>query len=201
MEITPHIDPARIERHPLEPFLPQNARLLILGTFPPKKEKWSMDFFYPNRINDFWRIMGIVFHSDKDHFWESERKRFNLSEIKALLTAQHIAMWDTAAAVVRLRDNASDKFLHIVEAIDLNRFFTLRPTIEHVIATGEKAASVVAEITGIELPKIGVPVECEVGGHHFTLHRMPSSSRAYPLSLEKKAEAYATMFRRAGYEV
>ena len=27
----------KIERHPLEPFLPANARLLMLGSFPPQK--------------------------------------------------------------------------------------------------------------------------------------------------------------------
>lgn len=32
-----------IERHPLEPFLPANARLLMLGSFPPQKKggRWS----------------------------------------------------------------------------------------------------------------------------------------------------------------
>ena len=37
-----------IERHPLEPFLPANGRMLFLGSFPPPKERWSMEFFYPN---------------------------------------------------------------------------------------------------------------------------------------------------------
>ena len=27
-----------IEEHPLEPFLPANAKLLMLGSFPPTKE-------------------------------------------------------------------------------------------------------------------------------------------------------------------
>ncbi|MEG2070186.1 MAG: uracil-DNA glycosylase family protein, partial [Bacteroidales bacterium] len=37
-----------IEFHPLEPFLPPHAQLLLLGSFPPKPERWSMSFFYPN---------------------------------------------------------------------------------------------------------------------------------------------------------
>ena len=45
-----------LEQHPLEPFLPENAWLLMLGSFPPSKKRWSMDFFYPNFINDMWRI-------------------------------------------------------------------------------------------------------------------------------------------------
>lgn len=38
-----------IEYHPLEPFLPDGAQVLMLGSFPPKRERWSMEFFYPNR--------------------------------------------------------------------------------------------------------------------------------------------------------
>lgn len=38
------------ERHPLQPFLPANAKILMLGSFPPPKARWSMEFFYPNWI-------------------------------------------------------------------------------------------------------------------------------------------------------
>ena len=51
------------ERHPLEPFLPENARLLMLGSFPPKRIRWSMEFFYPNLQNDMWRIVGYLVQS------------------------------------------------------------------------------------------------------------------------------------------
>ena len=56
------------ELHPLEPFLPGNARILMLGSFPPKRIRWSMEFFYPNLQNDMWRIMGLLFFGDKAHF-------------------------------------------------------------------------------------------------------------------------------------
>ena len=57
-----------IENHPLEPFLPANARLLMLGSFPPQKKRWSMDFYYPNLNNDMWRIVGLLFFNNKDYF-------------------------------------------------------------------------------------------------------------------------------------
>jgi G:T/U-mismatch repair DNA glycosylase len=93
-------------------------------------------------------------------------------------------------AVRRLKDNASDKFLEIVEPIDMAGFLDDHPTISCIITTGEKATSVVAAQAAIEVPAIGVPVNCRVGEHEFTLWRMPSTSRAYPLPLEKKAAAY-----------
>ena len=183
-----------VEQHPWPPFIPEGAKYLFLGTFPPKKERWSMPFFYPNRINDFWRVMGLVFLNDRDALWDKELKRFDLNAIKSLISREHIALWDTAMAVRRLKDNASDKFLEIVEAIDLATLLDSYPTITTVITTGEKATGVVASQANIDVPAIGTPIDCQVGSHRFTLWRMPSTSRAYPLALEKKAEAYRKVF-------
>jgi G:T/U-mismatch repair DNA glycosylase len=62
-----------IEHHPLEPFLPLNAKVLFLGSFPPPKKRWCMDLFYPNFINDHWRIEGAIWFNDKNHFVDLER--------------------------------------------------------------------------------------------------------------------------------
>lgn len=191
----------KIEQHPFEPFLPDGAKVLMLGTFPPKPERWSMKFYYPNRINDMWRIMGIIFYGDKNHFWIEDEKRFDLPKLKTFLTEKKIALYDTATRVRRLKDNASDKFLDIVETIDLKKFFEKCPTIRAIVTAGEKATGVIAEKAGVEVPKTGEVVHCTYAGHEFDLCRMPSSSRAYPLSLEKKADAYHAMFLQLGYEV
>ena len=183
-----------IERHPWPPFVPAGARYLFLGTFPPQEHRWSMPFFYPNRTNDFWRIMGLIFLGNRDALWDAEQGRFNLDDIKSLLNRENIALWDTGMAVRRLKGNASDKFLEIVEPVDLATLLDENPTISHIITTGEKATGVIAVQAGVELPSIGAPVACRVGCHAITLWRMPSSSRAYPLSLDKKAEAYKKIF-------
>jgi len=185
-----------IERHPWAPFIPNEPKYLFLGTFPPKPERWSMPFYYPNKINDFWRVMGIIFCGDRDALWKKDAGRFDLDAIKALLNREGIALWDTAMAVRRLKDNASDIFLEIVEPINLAGLLDCHPTIACVVTTGEKATGVIADQAGIDVPPIGCPVECSVGEHAFTLWRMPSTSRAYPLALEKKAQAYRLVFAR-----
>ena len=108
-----------IECHPFEPFIPNNAKVLMLGTFPPKPERWSMDFFYPNWINDMWRIMGCIFYGNEKHFVDGEHRRFDLPRIKQFLNDAGIALFDTGVKVIRHKDNASDKFLEIVERVDL----------------------------------------------------------------------------------
>ena len=104
-----------IENHPLEPFLPANARLLMLGSFPPQKKRWSMDFYYPNLNNDMWRIVGLLFFNNKDYFLNETRKAFCRERIISFLNDKGIALFDTASAIRRLQDNASDKFLEVVQ--------------------------------------------------------------------------------------
>ena len=172
-----------VEKHPLEPFLPEGAKILMLGSFPPKREKWSMEFFYPNWINDMWRICGHIFFNDKEHFIEREadgrlKKKFDRERIISFCAAKGIALYDTASEVRRLKDNASDKFLEVVTATDLDSLLRRIPQCRAIVTTGQKATDVI-------LPTDGRTVD---------FWRMPSSSRAYPLALEKKAENYRTMF-------
>ena len=199
--INSSVEDIKIEQHPFEPFLPNGAVVLMLGTFPPKPERWSMEFYYPNKINDMWRIMGLIFFGDNNHFWIEAEKRFDLPRLKTFLTEKKIALYDTAVKVRRLKDNASDKFLNIVETINLDIFFKKCPTLRAIVTAGEKATGVIAEKAGVVLPKTAEVTHCTFHGHDFDLYRMPSSSRAYPLSLEKKADAYRNMFRQLGYEV
>lgn len=186
-----------METHPLEPFLPEGARLLMCGTFPPAVSRWSMPFYYPNYINDMWRIFGIVYFGDKDYLVDVEHKRFRLEAIKRLLEQKHIALSDTGREVVRTRGNASDKYLEIRKHIDLGVMLERLPCVQAVATTGEKAAEVIASITGTEIPKAGDYVECSLKCEdkirNFRHWRMPSSSRAYPMKLELKAEAYRRM--------
>ena len=107
------------ERHPLEPFLPENARLLMLGSFPPKRIRWSMEFFYPNLQNDMWRIVGYLATGDKMHFLEPGGRRFDRERIEAFCRERGIALYDTAVEVIRLKDNASDASLQVVREVDL----------------------------------------------------------------------------------
>ena len=184
------------ETHPWAPFIPEGAKVLVMGTFPPKPARWSMDFYYPNRINDFWRVMGLVFYDNPDRFYNPATKTFLLDDIKTLLTERGIAMGDTGAEVRRLRDNASDKYLEIVRPVDLPGLLAEMPHCHTVATTGEKAAGVIAELTGTEIPKIGTDtVAPAYAGRELHIWRMPSTSRAYPLPLADKAAYYARLFR------
>ena len=189
-----------VEYHPLCPFLPENAKVLFLGSFPPQRKRWCMDFYYPNFINDHWRIEGQLFFSDKNYFVNFEKKCFKLDEIVEFCQQQGLAFFDTCSAVRRLQNNASDKFLEVVEPTDIFALFQQLPHLRFVVTTGEKATETICTSLKIPVvPKVNTYVDIpDIFNHDgklISLYRLPSSSRAYPLSFEKKVEAYRQMFQ------
>lgn len=218
-----------IESHPLEPFLPENAKVLFLGSFPPPKARWSMEFFYPNWINDFWRIQGLIHFGDKGYFEKTSNtneggfenapktiKAFDKERIVAFCNEKGIALFDTARKVCRLKGNADDNFLEIVERTDVFELLKSMPECRTIVTTGGKASEELQayfEEKGVKvkIPKVGEGIDLDFDldfDFNFNFNsnsnsdmpvslrwwRMPSSSRAYPMKLEKKAEYYRRLF-------
>ena len=203
-----------VEKHPWQPFIPDGAKVLMLGSFPPNKERWSMDFFYPNFNNDMWRIIGIVFFGDKDRFIAKcgipgsggvaqPVKRFDKERIIRFCSSSGLALYDTAYEVRRLKDNASDKFLEIVTPVDIKGLLDAMPECRAVITTGEKASGIAAAQLGCQAPHTGGHVNLTLcdgrqscsneNVREISLYRLPSSSRAYPLSIARKAAEYSIL--------
>ncbi len=188
-----------MEYHPLRPFLPEHAKVLFLGSFPPQRKRWCMDFYYPNFINDHWRIEGQIFFGDKNHFVDVQAKCFKIDEIVAFCQEKGLAFFDASTVVHRLQDNASDKFLEVVESTDIRKLLCQLPDCHAVVTTGEKATETICASLGIPaIPKVNkyvtIPDVYTANGNQVLLYRLPSSSRAYPLSFDKKVEAYQQMF-------
>ena len=199
-----------IERHPLQPFLPENGRILFLGSFPPPRARWSMEFFYPNWINDFWRIQGLNHYGDVHHFELPGEKRFDRLRIIDFCNQQGLAFYDTAAKVCRWKGNASDEFLEILEPADIPAMLSRMPLCHTLVTTGGKSAeelltilqglcdgsstpeNVVGEIVE-SIPAVGHHTDIHIAGRPIRWWRMPSTSRAYPLPLSQKAAQYARL--------
>lgn len=186
-----------IEQHPLKPFLPPQAKVLLLGSFPPPKTRWKMEFYYPNLQNDMWRIMGIIFFNHKNHFIDVENKKFKEQQIKDFLIHQGIAIYDMAEEVIRHKGNAADKHLEVIKLIDLEEILKKIPNCNAIITTGDKATQALIQSlkTSTQMPKIHQPSITKLTQKIVHLYRLPSSSRAYPLALEQKAKIYADCFK------
>ena len=225
-----------IENHPLQPFLPPNGKMLFLGSFPPPRARWSMEFFYPNFINDFWRILGLLFFGDKKHFEVPGAKRFDVDRVKAFCSEAGLGFYDTASKVCRWKGNASDEFLEIIEPADIAALLAAMPSCRTVVTTGGKSSEELLAIlaadgasicgsgsvpassgdgpaaapfgvppvgdnldiscgdSGLRVPPVGGSIAVRAFGRDLRWYRMPSSSRAYPMSLDRKAEYYLKLF-------
>lgn len=186
-----------IETHPFEPWLPINAKLLMLGTFPPAPKRWAMEWYYPNFTNDMWRIFGLIFFGDKLHFVDEENKTYRLNELKQFLKEKGVALFDTALRIRRTTGTASDKDLEIVEPADLDGMLRSLPECKAVLAAGQLATKVFTEHYNIDARnlKMGEYRTFDFEGRTLKLYRQPSSSRAYPMKVEKKAVYYEQMFK------
>lgn len=186
-----------IETHPFEPWLPTNAKLLMLGTFPPAPKRWAMEWYYPNFTNDMWRIFGLIFFGDKLHFVDEANKTYRLNELKQFLKEKGVALFDTALRIRRTTGTASDKDLEIVQPADLDGMLRSLPECKAVLAAGQLATKVFTEHYNIDARnlKMGEYRTFDFEGRALKLYRQPSSSRAYPMKVEKKAVYYEQMFK------
>lgn len=109
-----------------------------------------------------------------------------------------LALYDTAEEIIRLKNNASDNFLQVVREVDLAQLLAAVPTCRAIVTTGQKATDVIVRLTGCAEPPVGGSVEFAYADRMLRFYRMPSSSRAYPKSVEWKADYYRRMFAVCG---
>ena len=189
-----------IETHPFEPFLPKNARLLMLGTFPPAPKRWCMEWYYPNFSNDMWRIFGHIFFADKLHFVNQEQKTYRLTELRSFLERIGVALFDTCLRIRRTTGTASDKDLEVIEEADLDGMLRALPDCRAVVTAGQLATKIFTKHYGIDTKgmRMGDYRTFDFENRTIRLYRMPSSSRAYPMKTELKAEYYQQMLNDLG---
>ena len=204
---------AEVETHPFPPVLPPDATVMMMGTFPPTSDKWAMSFHYPNFYNDMWRIYGRVFFDDADYFRVGDEKRFDPERIRDFMFERGIASCPTVKQAIRETGNASDKNLTVVTPVDLDSILIQVPKVETLFTTGGKATEVLLNLLNeppakSKYPKtnqsMNYPYEWQntdnqkADVNSLTLYRLPSTSRAYPLSLDKKVAAYKAFFEKMG---
>ena len=207
-------DRANIETHPFGPVLPPDATVMMMGSFPPTADKWAMRFHYPNFQNDMWRIYGRVFFDDADYFRVGDEKRFDPERIRAFMFERGIASCPTVVQAIRETGNASDKDLTVVTTVDLDTILPQVPKVQALFTTGGKATEVLLNLLNEPVAKskhpktnqsINYPYKWHDNESHpktevndLTLYRLPSTSRAYPLALDKKVAAYKEFFEKIG---
>ena len=112
--------------HPFPPLYDNEARILILGSFPSVKSREQM-FFYGHPQNRFWKVIANVYDDQVPN---------TIQEKKALLQRHHIALWD----VIKSCDieGSSDSSISDVVANDLSEIL-MAADIQKIFVNGKTA--------------------------------------------------------------
>ena len=207
---------SEVERHPFEPFLPVGSKMLMLGSFPPAPRRWCMEFYYPNFTNDMWRILGYIFFKDKDYFVDHSKETFYLDKLKDFLTRERIGQCNIAATACRKNGTAADKGLKVIEPLDIAKLLRESSDCKILVTTGGLATKELRKtlirrdliMIDEKSREYSIPSRLKMGEsvrfifkenyREMSLYRMPSSSPAYPMKIDRKAEIYAKMFKELG---
>ena len=99
---------SEIETHPFKPFVPVNATVLIVGSFPGRditqKKLSEDDWFYGTKRNQFWNIISEVYSMELK----------TAAAKKQLFTAKRIAIADIILQARRNAINNSDTNLEVI---------------------------------------------------------------------------------------
>ncbi len=131
--------------HPFAPVVSQDARVLILGSFPSVQSRLN-GFYYGHRQNRFWRLMALLFHEDVPQ---------DTQEKTALLIRRRIALWDVVSACDIT--GSSDSSLRAEAPNDIPSL--VRGTrIEKVLLNGQTAGKLyVRYFAALDIPYIVLP--------------------------------------------
>ncbi len=143
--------------------------------------------------------MGIVFHENQNFFIHPDKKAFNELLIRDFCLDKGIAISDTAKAVIREKNNASDNSLSICELMNIQEILQQIPECKAIVTTGQKATSGLSEILGIQEVALGESKQLNYSEHELLWFRLPSTSRAYPKPLLEKAQVYTKMFQSLNF--
>lgn len=141
-----------------------------------------------------WRIWGYISTGDKNAFLMPDGKTFDKEKIVAFCREAGLALSDTAEQAVREKGNASDAHLSVVKRRDFGVLLARIPLCHDIALTGEKAVETLGATVGFKKIAVGEFITTDYfDRREVRIWRMPSSSRAFPRSIEWKAEYYKRM--------
>lgn len=152
------------------PIIQENCRVLILGSMPGVQSLQAQQY-YAHPQNQFWKIMGMLFHHPLPPDYNSRT---------IFLLEKHIALWDVIHSCYR--EGSLDSAIRQETAHDFEMFFRAHPGIRFVAFNGTKAQDTFRKQVGFHFPGI-------------TFHRLPSTSPAHTMKLAEKLAAWQIIVR------
>ena len=131
-----------METHPFSPFFPDDAKVLILGTFPSLDHR---GFYYTSPKNLMWPIFEKIFNKTL-----SCGVNWDICAIKNLCEQKGIALCDVGLIIGRKKGSSSDKNLIYAQELDLKKMLSeYLPKCTTVLCTGEDVYKHVSKQFGV----------------------------------------------------
>ena len=153
----------------LPPINDADIETLILGSFPSPSSLAAQQY-YAHRQNQFWRVMGALLdQSLVDCDYPEKQRR---------LLARHIGVWDVYRHCQRV--GALDSAIQAAEANDFSRLIIEAPRLRRVCFNGKTSGK----------------FERWFAAQGFETFVLPSTSPAYTLAFERKADLWRAALLR-----
>lgn len=185
------LDP--VERiYGFEPFVPEGAKILILGSMPSVKSL-EQGFYYAHPQNRMFKLMACYIarlrgelkdlsdESFANLTFEEVKPLVSVDDRKQALSELKIAMWDVVASCERV--GSLDSEIKAAEYADIVGLLKTHPSITTVITNGGFAKQHFARSTLKS-------EEVKSGALSFNYHALPSTSAANTIKFAKLKAAY-----------
>jgi G:T/U-mismatch repair DNA glycosylase len=127
--------------HPFEPYIPEGAKKLVIGTIPPPRFcrtpqelfKEDVNFYYGSKDNYFWHLIQESF--DKELQYENSNSA--IEQRKNLLKEISIGITDIIAECTHKDNSASDDHLKEIVYKDIEKLLENNISIDTLVYTSE----------------------------------------------------------------
>lgn len=118
-----------ITHQDIKPFIPKDAKFLILGSLPSVKSR-EQGFYYAHPQNRFFKVLSSIFNTQEPA---------SIEDRKAFLNKYKIGLYDVVFECDI--DNSDDSTISNVKVINLKKILKDNPSIKVVAINGGKAKS------------------------------------------------------------
>jgi len=124
-------DKFTVEDHQFETYVPPEARMLIIGTFPTHEGNFRYKYYYSGEENHFWSIIEKVFNHTFGHHSGPEA----VQERKDFLEQHRIGITDMIEKCYRKNNLSGDENIFPIVLRDIFSIIEANKTITRLILT------------------------------------------------------------------
>ena len=176
-------------------------KTLILGSFPPHRDKWDYPFYYPNSQNRFWGILAQLAELPLQH--TKHDPSASVAERKAIMERLCVGIQNIGARIRRKGKSSLDTDIEIIGFQDILANIRRHPELRRILLPGYSAkhstySGFMRYLTenGIAVPRIKPAPNAQftilVDGRHIECVVLNSTSTASLVSREVVLEQFRT---------